>query len=100
MDTKIQSIDNSPYQSQLISLTNSSVATTDAINSSNGLIRIATSHTCHVAFGATPTATTSDTLLPAGSTSFFTMKSGDKVALIGLVATTGRATVTTMESIN
>jgi orotate phosphoribosyltransferase len=28
------------------------------------------------------------------------MKSGDKVALIGLVATTGRATVTAMESIN
>jgi hypothetical protein len=47
----------------------------------------------------TPTATTADTLLPAGSTSFFKMASGDKVALLGLVATTGTATVTAMESV-
>ena len=70
----IQEIDNSTYSSQLISLTNTSVATT-------------------------PTATTADTLLPAGSVSFFKMASGDKVALLGLVATTGTATVTAMESV-
>jgi hypothetical protein len=48
----------------------------------------------------TPTATTADTLLPAGSTSIFKMASGDKVALLGLVATTGTATVTAMESVS
>jgi hypothetical protein len=48
----------------------------------------------------TPTATTADTLLPAGSVSFFKIASGDKVALLGLAATTGTATVTAMESVS
>jgi hypothetical protein len=47
----------------------------------------------------TPTATNADTLLPAGSVSFFKMASGDKVALLGLAVTTGTATVTAMESV-
>jgi hypothetical protein len=95
----IQEIDNSNYSSQLISLTNSSVATTNAVSTSNGLVRIAVTHSCYMKIAGTPTATSADVLLPAGSTSFFKMASGDKVALLGLVGTTGTATVTAMESV-
>ena len=96
----IQEIDNSTYSSQLISLTNTSVATTNGITTSNGLVRIAVTNACYMKIAATPTATTADTLLPAGSVSFFKIASGDKVALLGLAVTTGTATVTAMESVN
>jgi hypothetical protein len=96
----IQEIDNSTYSSQLISLTNTSVATTNGVTTSNGIVRIAVTNACYMKIATTPTATTADTLLPAGSTSFFKMASGDKVALLGLVATTGTATVTAMESVS
>ncbi len=95
----IQEKDNSSYSSQLISLTNTSVATASAVTTSNGIVRIAVTHSAYMKIATTPTATTADTLLPAGSTSFFKMASGDKVALLGLVATTGTATVTAMESV-
>jgi hypothetical protein len=95
----ILEIDNSTYSSQLVSLTNTSVATTNAVTTSNGLVRIAVTHACHLKIATTPTATTADPQLSAGSVSFFKMASGDKVALLGLVATTGTATVTAMESV-
>jgi hypothetical protein len=95
----IQEIDNSTYSSQLISLTNTSVATTNGITTSNGLVRIAVTNACYMKIAGTPTATTADTLLPAGSVSFFKIASGDKVALLGLAVTTGTATVTAMESV-
>jgi len=95
----IQEIDNSSYSSQLVSLTNTSVATASAVSTSNGIVRIAVTNACYMKIATTPTATSSDTLLPAGSISFFKMASGDKVALLGLAATTGTATVTAMESV-
>jgi hypothetical protein len=95
----IQEIDNSTYSSQLVSLTNTSVATTNGITTSNGLVRIAVTNACYMKIAGTPTATTADTLLPAGSVSFFKIASGDKVALLGLAVTTGTATVTAMESV-
>jgi len=96
----IQEIDNSTYSSQLIALTITSVATTNGITTSNGLVRIAVTNACYMKIAATPTATTADTLLPAGSVSFFKIASGDKVALLGLAVTTGTATVTAMESVS
>jgi len=96
----IQEIDNSTYSSQLISLTNTSVATTNGITTSNGLVRIAVTNACYMKIAGTPTATTADILLPAGSVSFFKIASGDKVALLGLAVTTGTATVTAMESVS
>jgi hypothetical protein len=95
----IQEIDNSTYSSQLVSLTITSVATTNGITTSNGLVRIAVTNACYMKIAGTPTATTADTLLPAGSVSFFKIASGDKVALLGLAVTTGTATVTAMESV-
>jgi len=95
----IQEIDNSTYSSQLISLTNTSVATTNPVTTSNGFVRIAVTNTCHLKIATTPTATTADTQLPAGSVSFFVIGDQQKVALLGLAATTGTATVTAMEAI-
>ena len=95
----IQEIDNSTYSSQLISLTNTSVATASAISTSNGIVRIAVTNVAYMKIDTTPTATTADTLLPAGSVSFFVIASGQKVALLGIAATTGTATVTAMEAI-
>ena len=95
----IQEIDNSTYSSQLISLTNTSVATASAVTTSNGIVRIAVTNTCHLKIDTTPTATTADTQLPAGSVSFFVIADGQKVALLGIAATTGTATVTSIEAI-
>jgi hypothetical protein len=95
----IQEIDNSSYSSQLISLTNTSVATANPVTTSNGLVRIAVTNAAYMKIATTPTATTADTLLPAGSVSFFVIGDQQKVALLGLAATTGTATVTALEAI-
>ena len=95
----IQEIDNSSYSSQLISLTNTSVATTDPVTTSNGLVRIAVTHSAYMKIATTPTATSADTLLPAGTVSFFVIGDQQKVALLGLAATTGTATCTSIEAI-
>ena len=95
----IQEIDNSSYSSQLISLTNTSVATTDPVSTSNGLVRIAVTHSAYMKIATTPTATSADTLLPAGTVSFFVIGDQQKVALLGLAATTGTATCTSIEAI-
>ena len=95
----IQEIDNTSYSSQLISLTNTSIATANPVTTSNGLVRIAVTNAAYMKIATTPTATTADTLLPAGSVSFFVIASGQKVALLGIAATTGTATVTSIEAI-
>ena len=95
----IQEIDNSSYSSQLISLTNTSIATANPVTTSNGLVRIAVTNAAYMKIAITPTATTADTLLPAGSVSFFVIGNQQKVALLGLAATTGTATVTSIEAI-
>jgi len=95
----IQEIDITNYSSQLISLTNTSVATANPVTTSNGLVRIAVTNAAYMKIATTPTATTADTLLPAGSVSFFVIGDQQKVALLGLAATTGTATVTSIEAI-
>ena len=95
----IQEIDNSSYSSQLISLTNTSVATTNQVTTSNVLVRIAVTHSAYMKIATTPTATSADTLLPAGTVSFFVIGDQQKVALLGLAATTGTATCTSIEAI-
>lgn len=95
----IQEIDNTNYSSQLISLTNSSVATTNPVSTSNGLVRIAVTHSAYMKIATTPTATSADTLLPAGTVSFFVIGDQQKVALLGLASATGTATITSLEAI-
>ena len=60
----------------------SSSAQSSAIITGSGLIRIATTTHCHIKFGANPTATEEDILLPADHVEVFAFKSGEKIAFL------------------
>ena len=60
----------------------SSSAQSSAIITGSGLVRIATTTHCHIKFGANPTATEEDILLPADHVEIFAFKSGDKIAFL------------------
>jgi len=60
----------------------SSSAQSSAIITGSGLVRIATTTHCHIKFGANPTATEEDILLPADHVEVFAFKSGDKIAFL------------------
>ena len=52
------------------------------ITTGSGLIRISTTTHCHIKFGANPTATEEDLLLPPDYVEIFAFKSGEKIAFI------------------
>jgi len=60
----------------------SSSVQSGVITTGSGLIRISTTTHCHIKFGANPTATEEDLLLPPDHVEFFTFVSGQKVAFI------------------
>ena len=60
----------------------SSSAQSGVITTGSGLIRISTTTHCHIKFGANPTATEEDLLIPTDYVEFFTFVSGQKVAFI------------------
>ena len=60
----------------------SSSAQSSVITTGSGLIRICTTAHCHIRFGANPTATEEDLMLPPNHVEIFAFKSGDKVAFI------------------
>ena len=60
----------------------SNSAQSSAIITGSGKIRICTTTHCHIKFGANPTATEEDVMLPPNHVEVFTFKSGDKVAFI------------------
>ena len=57
-------------------------AQSGVITTGSGLIRISTTAHCHIRFGANPTATEEDLMLPPDHVEIFAFKSGDKVAFI------------------
>jgi hypothetical protein len=59
-----------------------SSAQSSAITTGSGLIRISTTSHCHIKFGANPTATEEDLMLPANHVEIFSFVSGQKVAFI------------------
>ena len=61
---------------------NASSAQSGVITTGSGLIRISTTAHCHIRFGANPTATEEDLMLPPNHVEIFAFKSGDKVAFI------------------
>jgi hypothetical protein len=61
---------------------NSTSAQSSVITTGSGLIRICTTAHCHIKFGANPTATEEDLMLPADHVEIFAFKSGEKVAFI------------------
>lgn len=62
----------------------SSAATSTAIKSSSEvtIVRLVSTTDCHIAVGSSPTATTSDTLLPANTVEYFGVREDDKVSAI------------------
>lgn len=60
-----------------------SAATTAAANAAQNVCRVTTDTAIYVAFGATPTASSSAGLyVPAGSVEYFRVSSGNKAAVI------------------
>ena len=60
----------------------SNSAQSGVIITGSGLIRICTTAHCHIKFGANPTATEEDVMLPPNHVEIFAFKSGEKVAFI------------------
>ena len=72
-------------------------AQSSAITTGSGKIRIATTTHAHIKFGANPTATENDPLMPTDHVEIFSFKSGDKVAFIGHGAGSGEISITAVE---
>lgn len=70
-----------PVVSQTVPIGDSSVASA-AFGGTTRFVQIDTDATCSLAFGANPTATTSDQRLPADRMRLFTVTPGQKVAVI------------------
>jgi hypothetical protein len=86
--THITNLD--PDFTPLVYTVATSSAQSAVIVTGSGLIRIATKGTeAHIKFGANPTATTSDVLMPPNHVEIFSFKSGDKVAFIRASSSTG-----------
>ena len=60
----------------------SSSAQSGVITTGSGLVRIATTTHCHIKFGANPTATEEDLLIPEHHVEIFAFVSGQKIAFI------------------
>ena len=71
----------------------SSSAQSSAIVTGSGLVRLSTTGHCHIKFGANPTATEEDLLLPPDHVEFFTFISGQKVAFIAHGGGTGEINI-------
>ena len=69
----------------------------DVIITGSGKVRIATTTHAHIKFGANPTATENDPLMPTDHVEVFAFKSGDKVAFIGHGAGAGEISITAID---
>ena len=87
-NTIITTID--PDFTPVVYTVSTSSAQSVPIITGSGLVRIA-SKACeiHIKFGANPTATTSDILIPPNHVEIFSFKSGDKIAFIRSSSQTG-----------
>ena len=72
-------------------------AQSSAITTGSGKIRIATTTHAHIKFGANPTATEDDPLMPTDHVEIFSFKSGNKIAFIGHGAGAGEISITAVE---
>ena len=84
-----------PGTTQNIAIGASSVATTNAVGAGTAIIRIAVNADAYVAVGATPTATSANMIMPAGSVEFIAVTGGvTKVAVIQIGSSAGFASIT------
>jgi len=75
----------------------SSSAQSGVITTGSGLIRIATTTHCHIAFGVNPTATEESMLLPEHHVEIFSFVSGQKVAFIAHGGGAGEINITSLD---
>lgn len=78
---------------QVIAVGTSSSAISNATDADTRLLRLATTTDAHVKIGDSPTATTSDPILPAGAIDYVIVEGSTKVAAIQ-VSTGGSLSVT------
>lgn len=71
-----------PRRTQTVTVGVSSAAVTNAFGQGIHVIRIVSTTDCHFAIDKTPTATTSDTFLPANVVEYISVHQGEKVAFI------------------
>lgn len=67
---------------QKVAVAAASAAITNAVASTTEVIRVAVNTDCYMKIAASPTATTSDHFLPAGTVEYFQITPGHKVAFI------------------
>ena len=74
-----------------------SSAQSGVITTGSGRVRIAVTTHAHIKFGANPTATEEDFLMPTDHVEIFEFKSGDKVAFIGHGAGSGEINISAVD---
>jgi hypothetical protein len=67
---------------QVVSFTSTSVANTTAFQAGTNVVRVVAAVHCHIAFGQSPTATTSSVKLPPNVPEYFAVTPGQKIAAI------------------
>ena len=74
-----------------------SSAQSGVITTGSGLVRIATTTHCHIKFGANPTATEEDLLIPEHTVEVFAFKSGEKIAFIAHAGGAGEINISAVD---
>tara|TARA_Y100001938_G_scaffold134855_1_gene195819 strand:+ start:707 stop:982 length:276 start_codon:yes stop_codon:yes gene_type:complete len=72
-----------PIKTQKVTSSGSSTATTDALLAHTQFVRLVATANGNVAFGASPTASTSTMYIPANDIEIIKVRPGEKVAFIG-----------------
>ena len=67
---------------QVVTISGTSAPVTNAFGSQTYAVRVVADTDSYITFGASPTATTSDVLLPANTVEYFTVTPGQKIAFI------------------
>lgn len=80
---------------QTVSISGTSAAISTATAKATKVIRVVSTTNCHYKLGSSPTATTSDSYLPAGVIEYLAVIGGQKIAFIQNAAS-GTAYVTEM----
>lgn len=71
-----------PLITQTVAIGAASASTTNAVGAHIHCVRLIATSACHVEFGASPTADSGDMYLAANREELFTIKPGQKVAVI------------------
>lgn len=71
-----------PQGTQVVAYTATAAATSNAVSEGVYAVRLVVSSDAHYAIGKSPTATTSDALIPAGVVEIIRINPGEKVSFI------------------